>query len=221
MGVFVMVRISSLLAIAVALVAAPPAAHAQPEDDLAMSTACPVMPPIGCKAAVIRKAKIKIKDVTDKPHKDSLSWSFKKGAATETSEFGDPVGGSPSIAGCLYDSSARPQPLRELVIAPGGTCNGKPCWTSKNDKFQFKSKVPNADGVVFAKLISGEGEETQSKILLKAKGENLMPPLLPLGLPATMMFIVNDGTESCWIVPYDTFGIDENSEDMFKAKGPQ
>ena len=49
-----------------------------------------------------------------------------KGAATAVTDFKDTVGGSATYRVCVYDGSARPQPLMEMDVPPGGTCGTKP-----------------------------------------------------------------------------------------------
>ena len=167
--------------------------------------------------AVPLKAALHIVDVADNT-KDKLQWSWTKGVATVTSDFGNPLsGGATRYELCVYDSSPSSQPLMDAAVAPGGTCDGKPCWKLTRTGFSYKSKSGSAHGIT--KISLKGGEAAKSSVKVQGKGVNLSPPNPVLTLPVTVQLIRGaGGTSKCWQTQYVT--ATKNDDEQFKAKGP-
>lgn len=183
-------------------------------DDL--PSPCQPTPEIGCRTGGIGKSKVSISD-KDGNDRDRFKWKWNRGEATLAAEFGDAVGGSALYQVCLYDSSADPQPLLDAGVTGGGTCAGKPCWKAKSTKgFGFKDKAGLGDGLTGLKL--GAGEEGKAKIGVKAATANLVVPTVPLTMPVTVQFLVDDGqTVECWQNTF-TDAPKKNAAGKFSAK---
>jgi hypothetical protein len=59
------------------------------------------------------------------------------------------------------------------------------------------------------------GGDGKGKLLLKAKGENLTLPVLPLGL--TLLVQLHAETGECWEATYSQAGVKNNSAQQFKG----
>ena len=122
---------------------------------------------------------------------------------------------------CVYDGSGGSQPLAQMQVSPGGTCDGKPCWKRLGGSipvgFKYKNKGATPNGLTDEKLKAGTAGKAQ--VGIKGKGSNL--PALPLGLtlPVTVQLLIGDGTGTeCWQTTYT--GFSRNDDLQFKAKGP-
>jgi len=63
--------------------------------------------------------------------------------------------------------------------------------------YKYKNKAATPNGLTDAKLKAGTGGKAQ--VGLKGKGSLLQNPTLGLTLPATVQFLIGDGTgTACW-----------------------
>ncbi len=137
--------------------------------------------------AVSGKSQIQLRN-TAPDEKDSLQWKWSAGAATDKSEYGNPV----SVDGydlCVYDAGA----LVASQAAPqGGFCANKPCWSSKTKSFEYKDKDKTPSGI--EKISLKSGVTGKASIQVKGKGGALgLPPLGPLTGPLTVQLRRRDG----------------------------
>jgi hypothetical protein len=182
---------------------------------------CAPMPGSGCRLGEPLKSSIRLKDDGDDT-KDQFKWKWNRGAATSVSDFADPVNGSAAYRVCLYDSSGKPQPLREVALAPGGTCGTTACWRLLGNitlpkGYSYRNRLGNADGLTDASLQAGLA--SKAKLQVRGKGVNLAMPALGLSLPVTAQLLIDDGmTVQCWQTTFSTFQI--NTSAQFRAKGP-
>ena len=80
----------------------------------------------------------------------------------------------------------------------------------------YKDKLGSSDGVTKMKLKSGEAGK--AKVLVKAKGDSLVVPTLPLTLPVVVQLLVDDGVSpQCWQTTF-TSTPKKNDAVKFKAK---
>src|SRR5439155_712348 len=144
---------------------------------------CPTTPATGCRGA--GKSSVVIVDQADDA-RDSVRWSWKDGDATDVADFADPVNGSARYAFCVYDSSAGPQPLTEVPIPPGGTCDGKACWKARGSSgFAYGNKTGR-----IGKVKLKAGATGRAQVAVSGKGVAVAPPNPALTLPLTVQFIV-------------------------------
>ncbi len=172
---------------------------------------CGPTPQAGCRApAIAHKAGLTLKDKSpDK--KDGLNWKYVKGAPTVVGDFGAPLT-TTDYTLCIYDSSARPQPLLLAQIPAGGTCPTKPCWKAIKGGFKYNDKLFTPDGIQQLQLKSGIAG--RSKIILKGKGIDIPMPTLPLTTTVTVQLKNEDGV--CWEARYST--AIKNIPQQFRAK---
>jgi 3-phytase len=151
----------------------------------------------------------------------TITWKWKRGAATDLASFDDPLAGTAEYRLCLYDSSAGTQPLAELALRTGASCDGESCWSDIGAKgFRYRDRSGIPDGVAKAKLRPGAAGKAQ--IQIKGTGTRLPPLHLDasgLDLPVTAQFlVVRDSGNECW---QSTFSAAKrNDESAFQATGP-
>ena len=143
------------------------------------------------------KTQLAIKD-TAPDTKDRLKWKWAKGGAVGLGDFGDPVNGSTTYALCLWDRDAgTPELVRSIVLPPGGTCAGKPCWRGNAKGFLFSDKAL-ATGVKQLKLRAGAAGKGQVQLQAKGVGIETIGAALPFAQsPAVTIQLVND-LGQCW-----------------------
>lgn len=180
---------------------------------------CAPIPLGGCKKPTLEfKGRLALKEKS--PDKgDSLVWKWVKGDAVSTGDLGDPLA-TDAYTFCLYDGGG--SLVSEGTIEPGGLCGTatpKPCWKALGTPagakgYKYVDKEANADGA--QKLILKPGDAGQSKAIVKAKGEALDAPALPLVLPATVQLQATNGT--CWSAEFTTAGVLTNTSSVFAGK---
>jgi hypothetical protein len=177
---------------------------------------CPLVARTDCKQPTLEfKGRLAMKD-KDPDKGDALVWKWVRGDATSEAEIGDPLA-TDSYFACLYDGGGTR--VSESLVEPGGTCGVKPCWKalgsppgSKGHK--YVNKAGNEDGV--KKLILKPGEQGKAKAIVKAGGEPLDMPSLPLALPVTAQLVSTTGT--CWSAAFEPAGVLKNTDAVFAAK---
>lgn len=149
---------------------------------------CKAVPRDGCTRPP--KTILKIKQDVD-PTKRQLLWKWLTGTIAPA-ELGDPTGVSTGYALCVYDDATA---AATLHVAPGGTCDGDPCWKSTAVGFRYNNPGTNGDGVAKLQLKSGTGN---AKILVKARGANLLPPVPITQMTAVRVQLVRTDDSECW-----------------------
>jgi len=179
---------------------------------------CTSVPAVGCRLAFIPGASSVQLKANATPAKDQFKWKWAKGFATAVSDFKDPVGGSATYRVCVYDGSARPQPLMEMDVPPGGICGTKPCWkASGTTGFSYKNTAGTTTGLTSIKLKAGVSGKAQ--VQAAGKETNLPLPTLGLSLPVTVQFLAKDNVSTeCWQTMFTTER--KNDATQFSAKGP-
>jgi hypothetical protein len=172
---------------------------------------CPATPSPGCHvAAVPGAAKLTIKDRS--PDKgDGVVWKWVRGDETLLAELGDPTT-SDAYTLCLYDATGK---LLDLTVPPGGTCGTNPCWRNLGaDGFKLVSK---GGGGAMRKLVLVPGADTESRLIVKAKGEALVMPSLPLTAPLEARLLGPGGV--CWATTFAPADVTISTPADVKAKG--
>lgn len=156
---------------------------------------CPATPQ-ACRASTLSgKSLLKIKDRTP-DDKDLIIWKWLKGAATTIGEFGDPTS-TDAYTLCLYDNGAF---VTSATAPAGGTCGSANCWVGDGDRFTYKDKLRDPQGV--QKLALRAGGDGDARILFKGKGADLpMPNLASLTGPLDVQ-IINSTGSVCWGATY-------------------
>lgn len=155
---------------------------------------CGATPRSDCKAA--GKSTLLIKDDGD-DDRDSLTWKWTKGKATDVAELGSPTMAT-DYALCVY-AGANADPYLEAVIAGGRTCAGAaPCWEATRGGFKFVDRDGGSDGIVHLTLKTGIAGK--ASVSLKGKGTHLPDVALSPALPVIVQLANEQGT--CWSTTY-------------------
>ena len=184
----------------------------------ALKVGCPSTPLAGCRQAGAGRASIKVSD-KKKDDKDSIKWTWKRGAATDADDFADPVSGTADYRLCIWDGSADAQPVLNSELPPSGDCSGRPCWSALGGKgYRYKDKAASADGV--QQLLLRAGDEGRSKFSAQWRGEEIPSSFaLPLTGPVEAQLLVSDdGGVECWASEFTR--IRRSDGKQFSATGP-
>ncbi len=138
-------------------------------------------PAIGGKSQIVLQDRVP-------DDKDSLQWKWSGGAATDKSEFGNPLAAD-AYDLCIYDAGAL---VASQTMPQGGFCGTKPCWASKTTSFGYKDKERTPSGIEKALLKAGVAGK--ASIQIKGKGPSLgIPALTPLTGPLDVQLRRRDG----------------------------
>lgn len=150
--------------------------------------------------------------------RDQLDWVWGHGAATSSTDFGDPLSATTRFELCVYDASANAQPLHVSRVAGGATCGTRPCWKAVGaTRYAYASKG-NGDGITQLQLRAGL--DGRSQVRIKGKGPTLSPAHPALTPPVTLQLMGTDGVSTrCWQSTFAT-QITRNDGEQFKARGP-
>lgn len=174
------------------------------------------MPATGCHGTLPAGAALILKDQVDDAQ-DQFGWRLGKSTATTVGDFHDPVNGSAVYHVCVYDGSARPQPLLHVDVPAGGTCGTRPCWKPTRTGFSYSSRAATVDGVTAIKLAAGI--DGKAKVHAKGKGILVPMPTLGLGFPVTAQLVIRDGvTTECWQTTLSAAR--QNDATRFNGRGP-
>ena len=165
--------------------------------------------PTACAGALATKAKVKIKRDTSNPAKAKFKWKWAAATPFDVNTLGFPTT-IDDVSVCAYDQSGL---VFEATAPAGGSCAGKPCWTLTGVKVGYKDKEATPDGVTKAKAKSGDAGK--GKIQVQGKGENLVPPSLPLAPPVQVLLMRGDGP-LCWEATYAAPSVNDPAQ--FKAQ---
>jgi len=177
-------------------------------------------PVTACKASIVTGAStLSIRDASADT-RDKLVFKFRKGPLAIPADFGDPFSaGGTGYATCLYDHSGPGGSSRLLAssrIDPAGTCNGRPCWSSKGVTLKYRNRAGQADGGIDTlQLLAGPDGHT--RIALSAHGIALDAPAAPYTPAVTLQVRRTDTLTGCWGATFST-GIKLNGAAGFKGK---
>jgi len=186
---------------------------------------CAATPRTGCRISTEPgKAELLVKDGKS-DRGDGLVWKWLKGERTEPADFGSPMT-TDSLGLCMYEQSGEgPVLVFRAITAPGSECSvgstGRSCWVSLGkqvgsggyNQYTYRNKEQTPDGI--DQMVLKPGDEGKAKLLVKAKGESLSLPELPLGLPLQVQLHAETG--ECWEATYSEMGVKDNNPRQFKG----
>ena len=183
---------------------------------------CSATPLGGCLQGEAGKSKIKLKDDINNPAsnaKDQAQYQWKKGAALDGADLGDPANNSSVVYSlCIYDNGAL---IAGADVPGGGTCDGKPCWKGTPEKgFQYKSKTGQSDGIAKIKVKPGVAGKTQVQVQGKSKAGNWSTPTLPLTTPVLAQVSIADGDSTLCVDTNFTATPKKNEAKQVQIAGP-
>jgi hypothetical protein len=139
--------------------------------------------------------------------RDRLSWTWRKGAATTSADFGNPATTTPYTL-CLYDGvGGVPQRRLTKVIPPGAH------WKAFSRGFRYRDSSLSAGGL--SSVVLTQGATGRANVQVRGKGQPLGLPGLPLTKQSNVTIQLLS-TNACWSSTFST-AID-NSLVRFKAK---
>jgi hypothetical protein len=173
---------------------------------------CSPVPLTTCREPTVERRGILWLMAGATPAHDRLVWRWVRGEATPLADFGSPFD-TTRYAFCLYDASGAPQP-RLVARAPAGdTCGPTPCWLPIGaTRIDYNNHPRAPDGLSYVRL--GSGTEGKATIVVKANGEKLALPALPLAAPVVAQLQAEGGP--CWSATYDAFVV-QNDATKFRA----
>jgi glucose/arabinose dehydrogenase len=173
---------------------------------------CTPTPAICRTPAVGGRARILLKDHAADDAKDRLQWRWLKGAATDTTEFGDPIN-LHTYELCLYGGGS----LVASATAPvDATCNGASCWRQSGRGFRYRNPTGTPDGL--RTIILEAGGNGAARIVVQGKGAALaMPDLTTLASPLTVQ-LKRAGSTTCWGATYSFPPALRNDGAIFKDR---
>jgi YVTN family beta-propeller protein/cysteine-rich repeat protein len=155
------------------------------------------------------KSLLLIKD-SDDDNNDQVIWKWLKGAATDAAAFADPTD-TTAYALCLYGGPS--STLVAHLDIPAGMS-----WEPAGAGYKYKDPNGSADGV--QKSIVKPGDAGKTKVLIKAKGNDIPNIDLNLLTDAVRIQLVNGNTavtDDCWESLYTGAEI-EADEGKLKGK---
>jgi len=173
---------------------------------------CVAAPRTDCRASLApTKSKLDVRD-GEPSLRDSLGWTWSKGAATTRTELGDPTASS-DVALCVFDPVVGV--LLQARVPAGGLCGGKPCWRADAKGFRYTDAAGSAGGITKLQLVAGTAGK--AKALVRGKGAELDVPSPPYALPVRVQLQVEGG--ACFESVHGPAGVRRNDGDVFKATG--
>ncbi len=166
-----------------------------PPDD------CPSAPQPNCKAAAPGAGSLSLSARSGSPQRSKATWQWNQGAATTMEELGDPTA-STNYRLCVYDGD---QTLVVNLQAWGGIAyNGRSCWTAKADGFRYRCPGILPSGITSLSIQTGASG--LARIVLKAKGANVLLPGLPLSQTtgSVVAQLINNSSNACWQTTYSS-----------------
>jgi len=148
------------------------------------TAACPPAPLPACREAGMARLTIGT-DNTGQARR--LRWTWKLGARTTLTEFGDPLSSS-TYSLCAWEPGGS---AVELVVPPGGTCGSAPCWSLQGTTtYRYRDAAGAQAGIETVRLKASP--QSRAKIAVVARGSDLPAVALPLVAPLTVQLLRSD-----------------------------
>lgn len=154
-------------------------------DDTAARAACSAEPRAGCKQPFDAHKSTLVFTQTGRTDPDDIyTWKWLHGARTDVAEFGDPTT-TTGYALCIYDASARVQPVVGNTVAAGGACKSVKGGYVCTDKGSRPLR----------RLVLKAGVDGKSRILAHGDSDTVQA-LLPFVAPVVVQLQADGG--ACW-----------------------
>lgn len=157
-----------------------------------VDSGCSVAPMRDCREPVRSSGRVVLRRTSD-PERNVFAWSYTYGERGGLAELGDPAFGTDTLL-CVYDDSARPQPLMELRTQPSAK------WRQIGNRIKYRDPRREEDGLHSVRVILDEARD-RTRIKVTAKGPRAPIADLPLTTPVTVQLQVPGA--GCWSATYD------------------
>lgn len=176
---------------------------------------CTPAPKLGCKAQTVARGGVfRFVRKAASSRRNVMVWRWVRGQETTVADLGDPFA-THSYAVCVYDASARAQPLIDLAVPAGGACGRIPCWRElSGQRIDYFDKARFVGGIELLRVTPKP--EGRARVIVRARKENLALPTTPLTPPVTVQ--LQAANDTCWTAHYASFVI-KNAYGVFKARG--
>lgn len=160
---------------------------------------------------VAPKGKLQIANDTNDT-KDKLILQMQNAPGISPSDLGDPTT-SDAYHACIFGPDGL---LMQAEVAPGGDCNGKPCWAETTAGFTYKNKGGTQDGITALSLKASAKPKTK----ITARGSGTKLDDAPLPFPDYVMAqVVNGTTGQCFETYFlEQSAVKRNTSAQYDAK---
>ncbi len=162
-----------------------------------------------CQAGAAPKAgSLTVRDHVNDP-RDDLVWKWTRGTAVAPGGFGDPTAGT-EYELCVFDADGGSDELLLDIVVPAGAR-----WKPYARGYRYRDPAASVAGV--RAVVLRTGDAGRSQIVLKARGEQLPTPDLPLVQdPRVVVQLIRRDTNACFESRYSTNT--RNTGDRFTAR---
>jgi hypothetical protein len=162
-------------------------------------------PLTSCRRPILAKKSRLVLIDKSPDRRDRLVWKWGRGAATNAADLGNPLATTDYVL-CVYDGVSSNPRLRSGTVIPAGSK-----WESISGGYKYVDRGLGSGGV--QKVILKEGSDGRARIVVRAKGDNLEAPALPLLDSRVLVQFFND--DVCWEAEYSVF--QDNDSEQFRA----
>jgi len=176
-------------------------------DPVVLTPLCSAAPKAQCRSS--EKSSFALRHFTN-AKKNTMTWSWTKGAATTQAEFGDPIG-TAGYALCIYTGSGSSL-IGQATIPASATR-----WKRTATGYRYSDRAATADGITTATLRGSQLEKSMATV--KGKGAGLPGLTLPVTAPITVQ-LVNGSNGLCWGTTYTAEQLHKNTPTQLNVKAP-
>ncbi len=145
------------------------------------TAACPSAPLPACREAGTSRLTIRAGQVP------RLRWTWKLGTRTALAELGDPLS-STTYSLCVWEPGGS---TVELLLPPGGTCGGAPCWSLRGaTTYRYRDGAATQAGFETVRLQASP--QAKAKITVVARGSGLLAGAPPVATPLAVQLLRSD-----------------------------
>ncbi len=174
-----------------------------------LTAPCPPAPRPGCRSA--ERSKILLRRLPNRtPNGDALAWSWTRGAATTTADFGDPSA-SVDYAVCVYAGA----PGDEALVYESGV-PASSLWTSRPRGFRYADRRGGERGV--RRVVLKSGAAGKSEVTVRANGAGYAATAFA-GITAPVTAQLADlSSGTCFASVFGTSDVQTSDDRLFKAR---
>ncbi len=171
---------------------------------------CAATPLTGCRASQTPEQTRLWLNNRSGDRRDTVVWKWRRGAASSTADFGDPVNNH-GYAVCLYSGSGAL--LFHATVPSGGSCGQRSCWRPVGNAYHYRNGHATPDGLT--KIQLRPGGAGHAGVIVKGRGAHLGLPAMPITPPLTIQLQEESGP--CWASTFAADGIRMNDATRFRA----